>query len=60
MDITPTNQQNQAIKAIVDWYASDQMEFYLAGYAGVGKSTIVQFATTAINFINNATKRNGQ
>lgn len=44
-DITPTGEQAKAIKAIVDWYGEKgRNEFYLAGYAGVGKSTIANFA----------------
>src|SRR4051794_37334503 len=45
-DITPTDEQTRAIKAVTDWYAdrSGPQEFYLAGYAGVGKSTIANFA----------------
>ena len=40
-DITPTDEQAKAIKSIVDWYGEKgRQEFYLAGYAGVGKSTI--------------------
>lgn len=40
-----TQEQGNAVKAIVEWYSNpDQQEFYLAGYAGVGKSTIANFA----------------
>ena len=42
----PTDAQAEAIRAIVQWYMdpSSLQEFYLAGYAGVGKSTIANFA----------------
>lgn len=42
-DITPSDAQARAIRSIVDWYkagsASPQV-FYLAGFAGTGKSTV--------------------
>jgi exodeoxyribonuclease-5 len=48
-DITPTDEQAKAIKAVVDWYgAPGRQEFYLAGYAGVGKSTIAKLAIEEI------------
>lgn len=45
-DITPTDEQAKVIKAITAWYGdkSGPQEFYLAGYAGVGKSTIANLA----------------
>ena len=43
-DITPNAEQASAIKNIVEWYKSDRQEFYLAGFAGVGKSTVVSIA----------------
>lgn len=42
--VTPTDEQAAAIKAIVEWYRSPRQEFYLAGYAGVGKSTVAAMA----------------
>lgn len=37
-----SSQQNQALELIREWYLSNNDEpFYLAGYAGTGKSTIV-------------------
>lgn len=43
--ITPTKEQAAAIKKIVEWYKDpNQREFYLAGYAGTGKSTIFNIA----------------
>jgi exodeoxyribonuclease V len=49
MTISPSATQNEAIKAIVDWYGrKGQQEFYLAGFAGTGKSTIVEFAVEEI------------
>lgn len=48
-NITPTNEQNAAITDIVDWYFNrKEQEYYLAGYAGVGKSTIAEFAIARI------------
>lgn len=44
-DITPSAEQAAAINSIVEWYGQkDRDEFYLAGYAGVGKSTIARLA----------------
>lgn len=48
-DITPTDEQAKAIKSIVAWYGEQgRNEFYLAGYAGVGKSTIAKLAIEEI------------
>lgn len=46
MEITPTDEQNKAIKAITDWYTNSfsPQEFYFAGFAGVGKTTVANFA----------------
>lgn len=42
-EIVLSEVQQMAIDAIQDWwYFSDEQEFYLAGYAGTGKSTIVK------------------
>lgn len=38
--INLTKKQHQAIQNIMDWYASDDKFFVLAGYAGTGKSTL--------------------
>jgi exodeoxyribonuclease-5 len=44
-DLEYSQLQQRAIQAIVDWYGDDHphapQEFYLAGYAGTGKSTVV-------------------
>ena len=42
--ITPTDKQNIAIKAVIDWYISPNspQEFYFAGFAGVGKSSLLE------------------
>ena len=52
MAITPSDMQAAAIRAIVEWYFDDRedapQEFYLAGYAGVGKSTVAELAVEAI------------
>jgi DNA replication protein DnaC len=45
--ITLTPAQHAAVRAIVEWYrggSSTPQEFYLAGYAGTGKSTIATVA----------------
>lgn len=48
-DVTPTDEQAKAIKQIVEWYGEKgRQEFYLAGYAGVGKSTIAKLAIEEI------------
>ena len=47
-DIVPTDTQAAAIKRIVEWYKGGRKTpqvFYLAGYAGTGKSTIAKFVT---------------
>ena len=42
-NITPSNEQNQAIKAISNWYHNGSKPFfYLAGYAGSGKTSIAK------------------
>ena len=45
-DVTPSDEQAVAIRRIVDWYRDKRgpQEFYLAGYAGVGKSTVAAVA----------------
>ncbi len=43
-DFTPSEEQSTAIRQIVEWYKSGRQEFYLAGYAGVGKSTVAAIA----------------
>ena len=42
--VTPSDEQAAAIRKIVQWYRSGGQEFYLAGYAGVGKSTVAAIA----------------
>jgi len=47
--ITPSDEQNRAIRAIVDWYTnSSQQEFLLDGEAGTGKSTTAAFAVAEL------------
>lgn len=51
MTITPSDTQAAVIRQIADWYmAGDDtpQEFYLAGYAGVGKTTIAKMAEEEI------------
>ena len=44
-DFTPSPEQADAIASIVGWYKQEgRQEFYLAGYAGVGKSTVAAHA----------------
>lgn len=42
--ITPTNEQNKAINTVVEWYISpySPQELYFAGFAGVGKSSVLE------------------
>jgi len=42
-DLTYSPLQERAIQAVVDWYGDEKspQEFYLAGFAGTGKSTVV-------------------
>jgi len=51
MEIDYTKQQRDAIDAIIEWFKQiyrnpqadqSEREFYLAGYAGVGKTTIAK------------------
>lgn len=42
--VTPSIEQTSAIKQILNWYRSGPQELYLAGYAGVGKSTVAGIA----------------
>lgn len=44
--VTPSNEQAAAIRSIVEWYRNKRgpQEYYLAGYAGVGKSTVAGIA----------------
>jgi len=45
-NITPSNLQNKAIRSISQWFnyqKKDKPYFYLAGYAGTGKTSIVNF-----------------
>ena len=49
MTITLTPQQSAAVKAIAEWYGdTSRLEFYLAGYAGTGKSTLTEIAIKEI------------
>lgn len=43
--MTPSDTQAAGIRAVVDWYMnSTAQEFYIGGYAGVGKSFLAKFA----------------
>jgi len=45
-EVTPSDAQAQAIKEVVQWYKGGRktkQTFYLAGFAGTGKSTIAKF-----------------
>lgn len=56
-NFSPSKEQGAAIKAIVKWFGhKDKQEFYLAGYAGVGKSTIANVAIEHIQEKYNVTK----
>lgn len=51
-DITPSDTQAKIIKDIVEWYRGGRntpQVFYLAGYAGVGKSTIAKFVVDELS-----------
>ncbi|WP_137128031.1 ATP-dependent RecD-like DNA helicase [Roseomonas sp. HF4] len=51
MSFTPSPQQADAIRAIVDWFQNrthQQQVFRLFGYAGSGKSTVITYAMQAI------------
>ena len=44
--VTPSDEQAEAIEKIIAWYRDKRgpQEFYLAGFAGVGKSTVAAVA----------------
>ena len=45
-NITPTSKQKQAIDCFLDWYQQNKNtsnDFYLAGYAGTGKTSILKY-----------------
>lgn len=44
LNVAPSAEQHRAIREIIDWYRHGGQEFYLAGYAGVGKSTVAAMA----------------
>lgn len=50
--ISPSDMQAEAIRAVVAWFFDESedapQEFYLAGYAGVGKTTVAAFAVEEI------------
>lgn len=55
MSITPSPDQHAAIEAIADWYANGTKPwFYLAGYAGTGKTTIAKLAVEECGFPYNS------
>jgi exodeoxyribonuclease V len=44
-DFTPSDEQAEAIRRIISWYKDkSRQDFYLAGFAGVGKSTVCSVA----------------
>ena len=44
VSITPSEQQRKAIKSINVWFhQTSKQVFYLAGYAGTGKSTLIHY-----------------
>jgi exodeoxyribonuclease-5 len=48
-DITPSAEQEAAIAQVVEWFSDrKRSELYIAGYAGVGKSTMVKLALDEI------------
>jgi len=54
MSFTPSPQQADAIRAIVDWFEHRthlQQVFRLFGYAGSGKSTVINYAIQAIGHV---------
>ena len=50
--IQPSQLQQEAIDAVVDWFHNDDEKqcFFLAGYAGTGKSTIVELILEQLEF----------
>jgi len=61
-DLTPSNTQVRAIKAIKDWYENrtkEQQVFRLFGYAGTGKSTVLRFALDDLGLAPHQSDRDG-
>jgi len=58
MSLTPSDSQAAVIRQIVQWYSdqSSPQEFYLAGYAGVGKSTVANMAIEELKSRSSAHK----
>lgn len=57
MDITPTNEQNQAIKEFFKWFNEFDLNyskpfFMVSGSAGTGKSTLARFILNELNSIS--------
>ena len=57
MDITPTNEQNQAIKEFFKWFNEFDLNYskrywFCAGPAGTGKSTLARFILNELNSIS--------
>lgn len=49
-NITLTDEQHEAVTRIIDWFKhTDKHTFELAGYAGTGKSTVVDFVLSNLN-----------
>jgi len=48
-DITLNEQQNEALKKMLDFVNSDKKMFVLKGYAGTGKTTTIQFFLRHVN-----------
>ena len=49
MSVELTQTQGEVVRKIVEWYKQPhQQEFYFAGYAGVGKTTVSNYAIEEI------------
>ena len=51
LELTPSDSQLAAIRDMIDWYINrpKQQEYYLAGYAGAGKSTVAGIGVEEIS-----------
>ncbi len=55
MTVTPTPEQDRALTAIRDWLDGDQQSFFVGGYAGTGKTTIIRHVIEGLASVRCAT-----
>jgi len=56
-NITPTDEQNKAIRAVVEWFHnSPKQHFYIGGFAGAGKTSIIKPTVAACGIDPNSSE----